>query len=154
MAVEVESVAGNSGPRAVAYIDAISTRCPLINGDLHLHPSNIFSPPTYYYVVIWLLVVMEEIVMDPNLVGIHDRYVRTGALRPVISARYRIVHNRNPRTAPASDFHIRYLDIDTSQDADADFVGRLITEVRSVQTEARDAHAIVRGLVSLAFNLE
>lgn len=154
MAVEVESVAGNLGPRAVTYINAISTRCSLINGDLHLLPPNIFSPPTYYYVVIRLLVVMEEIVVDSNLVGVHDHDVRTDALRPVIASRYRVVLNRNTRTAPASDFHIRDLDINASQDAYADFVGRLITEVRSVQTEARDTDASVLGFVLPAFNLK
>jgi hypothetical protein len=65
-----------------------------------------------------MLVVMEEIVMNPNLVGIHDPSARTVGFRRLIWTW--VVLNRNPVTAPAGDLHIGNLDIDTSDDAYTD----------------------------------
>src|SRR5687767_2389517 len=77
-----------------------------------------------------MLVVVDEIVMDLDLVGIVDP-----------SAQLRDIIDRNRRAAPAFDFHICNLDIDASKDVDAALVARL--RVGSDDTESGDAGAVI-----------
>src|SRR5262245_7677617 len=108
--VEVENVMVDLGPRSRTCKYAVTFRVSSLA---------------------WMLVMMDEVVVDQDLLKIRNPMVGT-----------EIIVHRNACATPAGNLHVGNFNIDAPYNMDAHLVGCLKCEVRAVEPKSGDADAI------------